>query len=201
MPGARANGVYINDLPYKNTGIKQSSPLAEIPMFDLVWDILPDMMHIMSGIWARHIFALLASKRQPAAVKSRKKNTSLENAVLQSEHAACCAKIIEWQLDQETKDAVDLRTRALAGTPTWIRANLEVCLHMCLHLSCAATASANTLLYLPQHLPPPFFFCCNVSLCSNICRHPSFSAATSAANISCSAATSAAFPCRNICRK
>jgi hypothetical protein len=176
MPGARGNGVYINDLPYKTTGIKQSSPLGEIPLFDLVWDILPDMMHIMSGIWARHIFALLASKRQPAAVKARKKNTTHENAALQREHAACCAKIVSWQLDQETKDAVDLRTRALAGTPTWIRANLEVCLHMCLRLCCAATASAATSaathLFLPTHLPPTFILMSqHLPTPSFICRH------------------------------
>ncbi len=123
-------------------------------MFDLVRDILPDMIDIMSGIWARHIFALLASKRQPAAVKSRKKNTPFENAALQREHAACCAKILEWQLDQKTKDAVDLRTCALAGTPTWIRSNLEVCRHICRHLFYSAATSAATSFVPPPHLPP-----------------------------------------------
>ena len=70
--------------------------------------------------------ALLAGQRQPASVKARKKNTGVQNKDLLERHAACCEEISTWELDQATKDTVDKRTRALAGTPTWIRSNLEV---------------------------------------------------------------------------
>ena len=126
LPGARKEGIFKNNLPYKQTGIKELSPLANIPLFDMTWDILPDLMHIIPGIWKRHIFALLAGQRQPASVKARKKNTRVQNKDLLERHAACCEEISTWELDQATKDTVDKRTRALAGTPTWIRSNLEV---------------------------------------------------------------------------
>ena len=161
LPGAREKGIFKNNLPYKETGIKEVSPLSYIPLFDMTWDILPDLMHIIPGIWNRHIFALLAGQRQPSAVKARKKNTDAENTALQQRHAACREEVKAWELSQATKDAVDKRTRSLAGAPTWIRSNLEVrtytaCLFICRHICC-----------LPLHLPAyP-----HSAGISDICRH------------------------------
>jgi hypothetical protein len=126
-PDARSNGVFQKDSPYKVTGIKELSPLAEIPMFDLVWDILMCVMHILPGIWKRHVFSLLDGMRQPAAVKARKKNSTEENDALQAAYTHCCRSVKEWELDKATKAAVDLRTRSLSGEPSWIRSNIEVC--------------------------------------------------------------------------
>ena len=129
-PDARSNGVYKKDLPYKSTGVKEVSPLTYLPLFDIVWDILPDMMHIVPGIWERHIFPLLAGKRKlPSAVKARKKNTERENANLMHAHTSCCAQIAEWTLSKDTIADVDGRSRALAGEPSWVRSNLEIFTH------------------------------------------------------------------------
>lgn len=68
MPDARKRKIFHKDSPYKSTGVKEASPLRWIPWFDLVWDILPDMMHIMSGIWKRHILKMLKGERTPAKV-------------------------------------------------------------------------------------------------------------------------------------
>ena len=125
-PDARAHGVFHKDCPYKTTGIKELSPLAELPMFDLTWDILMCIMHILPGIWKRHLFSLLDGERHPAPVKERKKNSMEENAALCEAYKACKQSVQEWQLDKATKAAVDQRTRALSGEPSWIRSNIEV---------------------------------------------------------------------------
>jgi hypothetical protein len=38
------------DAPYKLTGVKELCPLSFLPFFDVVWDFLPDMMHIIPAI-------------------------------------------------------------------------------------------------------------------------------------------------------
>ena len=80
-----------------------------LPLFDLVWDILPDMMHIMSGIWKRHIFELLKGGRAPSAVKARKKNTAAQNAALRVEHAKSKARCADWMITKVTFSSLTLR--------------------------------------------------------------------------------------------
>jgi len=66
----------------ENQGVCGWCPLSILPLFDLVWDILPDMMHIMQGIYKRIIFQLLKGKKAPAPYKplkrKRRKNDSEE---------------------------------------------------------------------------------------------------------------------------
>ena len=114
------------DAPYKSSGVKQLSPLVHLPLFDIVWDILPDLMHIISGIWKRHIIELLKGTRTPAPVKDRKSLSAAENAQLQREYTIACAQLKTWSLDKTTGEMLDTRSRALAGEPSWIRSDLEV---------------------------------------------------------------------------
>jgi hypothetical protein len=61
-PDARRRGIFKYNLPAKKTGIKMVSPLAELShfyCFDMVWDILPDMMHVMKVIWPSHVFEMM----------------------------------------------------------------------------------------------------------------------------------------------
>ena len=66
----------------------------------MTWDILADMMHIITGIFKRHLCALLAGKRVPAAVKSRKKNSPAENRALAAAHKECKEIIKTWTLSK-----------------------------------------------------------------------------------------------------
>lgn len=91
---------YKKDAPYKTTGVKLLSMLAYLPLFNLIWDICPDLMHIITGIWKRHIIALLKGTRTPAQVKPLKKNTPAQNEQRMQDHKAAKADIAEWTLDQ-----------------------------------------------------------------------------------------------------
>ena len=67
-------------------------------LFDLIWDIMPDLMHINTGIWHRHFLKMLTGQREPAPVKTRKKNTLSENKALEQDHADCKKQLATWTL-------------------------------------------------------------------------------------------------------
>ena len=79
-------------------GVKECSPLSLLFLFDLIWDVLPDLMHINTGIWHRHFLDMLTGKRFPAAVKARKKNSAEANEELVKQHAACKEQLQTWVL-------------------------------------------------------------------------------------------------------
>jgi hypothetical protein len=102
------------------------SPLRWIAFFDLVWDILPDMMHIIWGIWHRHIRLLLTGNRGPSAVRKKKKYSAAENAKLIRDHERVKQLCREWKLDKASGEELDRRSLTLAGEPSWIRSNIRL---------------------------------------------------------------------------
>jgi hypothetical protein len=136
---------YKKDTPYKNTGVKELSPLGALPLFDLAWDVLGDMMHILTGIWKRHIFEMLHGNRHPAKPKNRTSWTFAANRALQRDHLTVIEKLREWTLSDAThkvttyfvftnltfsdNQIVDGRSISLGGSSGWIRNNLEVFKH------------------------------------------------------------------------
>jgi hypothetical protein len=89
--------------PYKESGIKEMSMLGALPLFDLVWDVLGDMMHIISGVWSRHVFEMLAGNRTPAVPKARKTWTPAQNRKLAEEHTIVLRTLRDWALPQAMK--------------------------------------------------------------------------------------------------
>jgi hypothetical protein len=87
--------------PYKRTGVKELSPLRFLAFFDLVWDLLPDMMHIIMGIWKAHIFPMLRGLRTPAFPKPRMKWTQAENERLLINHQKVLALLKKWALPEK----------------------------------------------------------------------------------------------------
>ena len=122
-------GIFKKNSPYKKTGVKEVSPLRWLPLFDLIWDILPDLMHIITGIWKRHFLDMLKGNRKPAQAKQRKSWTKEENAKLEADHKKCLEELQTWTLTKEEGATLDARSRSLGGESTWIRSNLEVYSH------------------------------------------------------------------------
>lgn len=115
------------DAPYKSTGVKSLSPLAALPMFDLVWDVLPDMMHVVPNIWKAHVFQMFMGKRNPAQPRARKSLSKKENDELMAEHKEAVAELKAWHLSEEWQAELDRRSQHLGGEAHWIRGNLKVC--------------------------------------------------------------------------
>ena len=91
---------YKKDAPYKTTGVKETSGFSVLPYFDLVWDVLPDMMHIVPVMWKGHIFQMFRGTRAPAAVKARKKYTAEENKQLFADHEEAKEHLKDWTLSK-----------------------------------------------------------------------------------------------------
>jgi len=90
--------VYKKDAPYKDSGIHSSCPLRWIFMFDLVWDIMPDMMHIIWGIWHRHLLQLMGGKRDPSGVRRAKRRTKVEQEKLVTKNKRVKQSVATWKL-------------------------------------------------------------------------------------------------------
>lgn len=60
--------------PKRKSGINRWCPLTALPLFDVIRDVLPDMMHIVKGVFAGHFIPLFMGKRA-AAPRSPKRPT------------------------------------------------------------------------------------------------------------------------------
>ena len=117
------------DAPYHRTGVKMLSPLASLPLFNLVWDVLPDMMHIITGIWKRHIFAMFVGTRKPTRPKERSSWSKRDNDNLIRDHNTALVNLEGWILSKKEQEELDQRSMNLGGEPKWIRNNIKVCTH------------------------------------------------------------------------
>jgi hypothetical protein len=115
--------------PYKTTGVKYLSPLAALDFFDLVWDILGDLMHQIPGIWKRHIFAMFQGLRVPAKPKPRKTWTPEQNQQLEDAWNGAKEILKSWEVSKSVQKTVDLRSMALGGHRGWVRNNIQVFEH------------------------------------------------------------------------
>ena len=52
-----------DDHPRKQSGVNGISALSLLPMFDIVWDVLPDWMHIIKNLILPHFIKLVKGKR------------------------------------------------------------------------------------------------------------------------------------------
>jgi len=89
---------YKKDRPYKTTGVKEVSPLSRLPLFNIVWDVCPDMMHAVPRIWGGHVMPMLREARFPAPVKPRKKWSVAKNAKLMRDHEKAKEHLKTWTL-------------------------------------------------------------------------------------------------------
>ena len=118
---------YKKDAPYKKSGVKDLSPLAAVPMLNMVWDFLPDMMHIVEGIWKRHIFSMFRGERKPSKPKMRKSWSTKANNNLQLQYRRVLEELPGWELTPEQRKTLDRRSQALGGEPGWLQNNIQIC--------------------------------------------------------------------------
>ena len=112
-PGARTHAQYVRDglaqerwtgpkkyAPYAKSGVYCCSPLRFLHLFDLGRDITPDMMHIIKGIWYRHIFALFNGWRDPGVPRPRNSWTDAENLDLINRSQSAKDDVQSWKLSK-----------------------------------------------------------------------------------------------------
>ena len=64
--------------PRRETGVDGHCPLARIPLFNLVWDVCMDFMHLVKVLIAGHLIPLLKGQRglSSAQVKANAANNA-----------------------------------------------------------------------------------------------------------------------------
>jgi hypothetical protein len=116
------------------TGINGLCVLGLLPLFDLCWDIVLDMMHVIKNIWPEHLLRAFAGVGAPAKPKRRTENNKgpAEIAVdrkLHRDRLALFAEVHQdhrvWTLDKKQRDLVDARGTALA-LGKWIPKHLRI---------------------------------------------------------------------------
>lgn len=94
----RSQPPFLKDSPCEETGIVKISPMTQIPLMDIVWDVVPDMMHITSGVWDRHIFGLMRGSVKVSKPDARKSWTTANNAELQQNYEHAAQDVGSWAL-------------------------------------------------------------------------------------------------------
>ena len=103
VAAARANEAHEgkeDEAPAKETGVKLLSPLHLLPLFDLVWDICADYMHIHLRMWSGHTFPLFRGTRTPAAVRPRQSWTDAQNTELMEKHEQAKEDVLAWKVPE-----------------------------------------------------------------------------------------------------
>ena len=98
-----ANATYVgpaNASPHKESGVSNVSPLVDMPLFNLAWDVLADVMHTVPRFWRGHMFPLLRGLRYPAQPKTRKSWNDKDNRKLLDDNAKLKAQMKKWKVDK-----------------------------------------------------------------------------------------------------
>ena len=88
--------------PWQKTSVKQLSPLCALPLFDMIWDMGPDGMHLNDNIFETHGIDVLCGRRHPNRPKARASWSTKENQQLQKDYEYEIKICDKWQLS--TKD-------------------------------------------------------------------------------------------------
>jgi hypothetical protein len=121
--------------PCTQTGVKRFSPLGILFKFDLVWDMLLDLMHTCKNFWVERIIPTFKGDRAPAKKTFReisphdkdyrnKKRAQDKRKTAFGLYLATHTKVTFTKADMEK---VDKRVKDLCGEQQWINRTLVHC--------------------------------------------------------------------------
>ena len=116
--------------PWKTSGVKEVSPLTYLPGFDIVWDLSPDIMHIVEGALQRHLIPVLKGQRVPVRPQRSKMKSNMserEWKSIKNTWKAVRDELASWELSNADRKKLDQRSKWLGGEAGWIRTGLSVC--------------------------------------------------------------------------
>jgi hypothetical protein len=142
-----------NAHPRKSTGVNETSALAFLFLFNLIWDVCPDMMHIIKNFfdkltfkvfsgarvpkWSTKTFGLESPAQPKKKVSGRKVNKEeyeeqmLEWKVKKKEYderraewTTACNQHHKVVFTAEDQGIVDRRVKHLVGPSKWIKATM-----------------------------------------------------------------------------
>jgi hypothetical protein len=123
-----------NAHPKGTTGINRSCPLSHLHLFNIVWDICPDMMHIVKNFFEKISFKLFSGARVPEWDASKnvvpaKGAANYAEAKLRHQEAVARWKLAVVQnnaciFSKSDQELVDRRVKNLVGPAKWIKGSM-----------------------------------------------------------------------------
>ena len=114
-----------------SSGINRSCPLSFLHQFDIVWDVCPDMMHIVKNFFEKLTFKMFGGARVPTWVASKNRAPAKGAPNFDAKQARHLDAAARWKkavdrnnkciFSAEDQALVDRRVKHLAGTPTGLR--------------------------------------------------------------------------------
>lgn len=118
----------------EETGINRSCPLSFLHLFNIVWDVCPDMMHIIKNFFEKLTFKLFAGKRKPEWDKSKNKKPAKGDPDFRRKTRRHNEAKKRWKLAVEQNEMctfseadqiiVDQRVKNLVGPARWIKSSM-----------------------------------------------------------------------------
>lgn len=115
--------------PATKNGISYVTVLVFLHMFDIIWDFLPDMMHILKGSLGGHLIPLLKGQRRPGAPKrpaAARDEDGEEWETIKERHREITKKCMAWELLPAAQRKCDDRSLDLGGGKRFLRTNLAL---------------------------------------------------------------------------
>jgi hypothetical protein len=120
-----------NAHPRKTSGINASCPLSKLYLFDIIWDICPDMMHIIKNFFEKLTIAVFSGKRVPPWSESKHPVPDKDDEAYETKLASFTRARARWTLavQQHQKcifpvadqELADRRMKNLVGPANWIK--------------------------------------------------------------------------------
>ena len=124
----------------KLTGINTSCALSFLHLFDIIWDVCPDMMHIIKNFFEKLSFKLFAGACVPVWSASKNKMPDDDDAQYDRKKARHDDAKARWEkaVEQNKKclfltadqELVDRRVKHLVGPANWIKNSMVPTKHI-----------------------------------------------------------------------
>lgn len=126
--------------PVKSSGVKFLSGLLFVPLFNIILDINPDVMHIVKQLLGGRVMPLLKGQARPAPWtdlveqktkkketvnerRSREKKRKKHNKKMRRKHDMVVRDVLFCELRPEELRKMDVRGMSLGGTSSFVRSN------------------------------------------------------------------------------
>lgn len=127
-----------NAHPSNTTGVNGVCALVYLHLFNLIWDVCPDMMHIVKNFFEKFTFKVFNGSRVPTWVASKNKEPAKDAPDFDRKMRAHKSARKRWEravkqhksvvFDDHSKSLVDRRIKQLVGPSNWIKSSMVTAL-------------------------------------------------------------------------
>jgi hypothetical protein len=126
--------------PVHTSGINNSTPLMYLHHFDIIWDVCPDMMHIVKNFFEKLTIKVFNGSRAPLWDNSKNKKPRIQTRTTDPKYSEklkkhekakvlwkqAVARHASMKFTAAQQSEVDRRVKHLVGPSKWIKKSMVV---------------------------------------------------------------------------